>query len=50
MPIEPPVASPRSLADAYAARPDGPAPPTAGYRRLVAARVLHRLIRQAGGW
>lgn len=23
---------------------------TAGYRRLVAARVLHRLIREAGGW
>jgi hypothetical protein len=23
---------------------------TAEYRRLVAARVLHRLIRDAGGW
>ena len=23
---------------------------TAEYRRLVAARVLHRLIREAGGW
>lgn len=23
---------------------------TAGYRRLVAARVLHRLVREAGGW
>ena len=23
---------------------------TAGYRRVVAARVLHRLIREAGGW
>ncbi len=23
---------------------------TAGYRRLVAARVLHRLLREAGGW
>ena len=23
---------------------------TAGYRRIVAARVLHRLIREAGGW
>jgi xanthine dehydrogenase small subunit len=23
---------------------------TAGYRRLAAARVLHRLIREAGGW
>lgn len=23
---------------------------TAGYRRLVAARVLHRIIRDAGGW
>jgi len=23
---------------------------TADYRRLVAARVLHRLLREAGGW
>ena len=23
---------------------------TAEYRRIVAARVLHRLIREAGGW
>jgi CO/xanthine dehydrogenase FAD-binding subunit len=23
---------------------------TADYRRVVAARVLHRLLRQAGGW
>ncbi len=23
---------------------------TAGYRRLVAARVLHRIVREAGGW
>jgi CO/xanthine dehydrogenase FAD-binding subunit len=23
---------------------------TADYRRAVAARVLHRLIREAGGW
>ena len=23
---------------------------TAEYRRLVAARVLHRIIREAGGW
>jgi CO/xanthine dehydrogenase FAD-binding subunit len=23
---------------------------TAGYRRVVAARVLHRLVREAGGW
>ena len=23
---------------------------TAEYRRLVAARVLHRLIREVGGW
>jgi CO/xanthine dehydrogenase FAD-binding subunit len=23
---------------------------TAEYRRVVAARVLHRLIRDAGGW
>ena len=23
---------------------------TAGYRRMVAARVLHRLLREAGGW
>jgi CO/xanthine dehydrogenase FAD-binding subunit len=23
---------------------------TADYRRMVAARVLHRLVREAGGW
>jgi xanthine dehydrogenase iron-sulfur cluster and FAD-binding subunit A len=23
---------------------------TAEYRRLVAARVLHRIVREAGGW
>jgi CO/xanthine dehydrogenase FAD-binding subunit len=39
-------------ADSLAAelRPIDDVRSTAEYRRVVAARVLHRLIREAGGW
>ena len=43
-PIAPSKRSPREL------HPIDDVRSTAEYRRLVAARVLHRLIREAGGW
>ena len=43
-PIAPPRPSPRSSSPIDDVRS------TAEYRRLVAARILHRIVREAGGW
>ena len=44
----PPIAPPRRWP--ASSQPIDDVRSTAEYRRLVAARVLHRLIREAGGW
>ena len=49
-PVTPEVADRAAEALAEELSPIDDVRSTAGYRRVVAARVLHRIVREAGGW